>query len=239
MSTVFANYKNSLIFLGTIASVAFMLTMLFGTDDEIPTSGAISASEAVARAQEKDDDENGFFGNSLTGNVTINGNTKMPHGTVIVYPPDSAKAIGYATIETNGSYFVPNLPPGDVKLVVTSKQPKGFKPDAKAKLSKYASRKPVRSQTEKPSVTVPSILGLNAKPRGRPNTKQLGDPTERRLFEKQAEEQLQKDEKTRAIKVYAQIDELYGSLLAPRKITTRIVAGENKYDIELNTHGEP
>lgn len=159
MTNPFTNPKQIWILCGTIASVGFMLTMLFGMADEVRSNNATSAADAVVQAEKKE--EGGYFGNFLTGTVTINGKAKMPFGFIRVYHSSSGKWVGKGSIEPGGVYNVSNLPVGDVILIVTVKQPNFQK-----KPSYHPASRRVQPRATKPdaNLTPPSCRSFSVPP---------------------------------------------------------------------------
>ena len=264
MEMVMLKYKKALVVAGTVASFAFMMTMLFWTDD-VQSIEAVSAADAIEMSRTKNEDGNGLYGNSLSGTVIIDGQAPMPHGTVIVYGSASARPIGYSSIQPGGVYFVSNLPTGDVQLVVTSHM-KNFDLDRKAnrsgrthKIAKHQNKVLPRSDTlaapdaaaapgsvappDSVAATgsVPTMLGTRQQRLAEKSAKDSKipfDSKQTRRAERMARNTLN-EEKGGVSKVYLKIDELYGSLASPKKLTTYLSEGQNNFTIEIDTHGAP
>lgn len=190
--------------------VIFMMTMIFNLSENVQPFGAI-AHEAVRSSR---DEEN--HGNStLVGSVLIDGKIPMSFGTVLAHGTKSPRPIGLAIIQPSGVYRISDLPIGHLQLVVTTQS------HASGTGKESKPHNPLRAKPTRMPQNAITVSTASKTQRPRPEIALMNrlidlDADPRRLIES--------------------IDALYGSLAAPRKITTLISEGENRFDINLDMH---
>ena len=149
----------------------------------------------------------------LSGSVMINGSTAMPLVTVEVYRINQAgfQVLGSGSIK-DGKYVVENLPIGEVQVMVSRMMKR--KEDVRYVLPMRRSNKSVVAQARR---TPPSNL-ISSK--SGPTVEEIPSLT------------------VNQVKMMDEVEQLYGSVSAPKKIVVNLHAGTNEFDIDLETRKE-
>ena len=227
MRALFKNYKKLLIVVGTMIAVVFMLNNLLTTEAVHSTEVMISAESVKEKLiQNRDQDQAIDSNNSLYGTVIVKGKSTtatMPHGMVVVYGSGHLP-IARGVIKPHGTYFIGNLPTGMVVLCVTPNMH-----DSDDKRPGIVTHKVRKHRSGEPKIAAASI------PTNLQNKIRNSEEAHQRALNTFLD-QMNEDGESGPKGVFAKINQLYGGLGSPNKISKVIAPGTNNFDIELDLH---
>lgn len=177
-------------------------------------------------------------GNTLAGKVTINQKQEMPEGSVFVYNDATGRPSASGRIRADGGYTIKNVPAGPVQIVV-SRDPSMRPPPVPGMVGQTGPgpggpggvRPPIGPKgPPKPPAGPPDMpVGPGGPPVGGPGPGGPGGPGG--PPQRPGGVTLSPE----VAKLLDAVDQKYGSLMAPGKVTFTVAPGENTFDIDLTT----